>query len=788
MQIVPPSGPKDAKIAIVGEAPGAEEDRKGKPFVGRSGEKLEECLHMAQIQRTSVYLTNVVKERPPSNDISKFISFTRSGAKTTEKYELYVESLKKELEELKPNVVVALGAVPLYALTGERSIGNWRGSIIESTLIPGLKVIPTYHPAAALRNYTFSYQIVHDFLKVKRESGSPEICLPNPNMQLRPKLDEAITYLRKCKENGICAVDIEVVSQEIECLAFAVSDMDSCCIVLYDNNPVFTLEEEDRLWEEIAILLGDPDVVKIFQNAVFDTTFIYERYGIKTENIEDTMVAQGLVTPDFPKSLAFIGSIYTDYPFYKEEGKEWYKNPAGSAEGFWRYNCLDTLVTFGAFEPLMHDIERLGLLETYRSHIAIIPPIIEMQERGIKVDQAGMEAASKQCGEDIVRLTKELHELTGMELNPNSPKQLQNYFYVNKGIRPYVKDGRPTTDEKAMIKIASKGYPEARMILDIRQLKKLKSTYLDVGLDNGRIKCSYNPIGTKTGRLSSSKNIFGVGTNMQNQPREMKAFMHVDDGYIGYNVDLAGAENRNVAYCGPVPIMRSAFDKGLDVHRLTASLIFGIPYEEVSDEPGSSDLGNGAKSQRYWGKMMNHSSNYGIGKRGLALSLEIAEKEAGLLLEAYHSQYPEVRMNYQEQIKTMLRNGRRVLNPFGRVRIFHDRWGEGLFMDAYAHFSQSTVADIINRWGLPCVQRFPQVELLNQVHDSIVFQIHKDKDLEFHAAFLNTLRESLERSINWKSVTYKIPTDFEMIRSSFADTIKLHPPFKASDLEAALDN
>lgn len=787
MNSIPASGPKDAKIAIVGEAPGLEEVRQRKPFVGASGQKLDEILHSAQLSRTSVYATYVIKRSQPRNDLSHLLKITRGRPVVSDDFLLACADLKAELEALDLNVVVAMGTAALYALTGKTSIIDWRGSTIESTLVPGLKVVPTIHPSSALKKYLYTHHIVHDMLKVKRESEYPDIRNPEYDLLLRPSFKEAIDYLERCMHVKEVAVDIEVVSQEIECLAFAPTPRDSCCIVLYDSAPVYTLEEEAQLWCKMGELLESPDVVKIFQNGVFDCTFIYERYGIMTVNIQDTMIAQGLITPDMPKSLAFITSIYTDFPYYKGEGKEWYKNPAGTPTGFWRYNCLDTLTCFDAFVPLMVDIERMGLIDTYNSHLALIPILIKMQERGIKMDKVKMEKESIRCGARIEELTKELHKIVGFDLNPRSPKQLQNYFYVNKGIRPYVKDKRPTTDEKAMIKIAAKGHKEASIILEIRKLGKLKGTYLEVNLDNNRLKCSYNPIGTTTGRLSSSKNIFGMGTNLQNQPYEMKAMMFVDDGYIGYNADLAGADSRFVAYCGPVPIMRDAYDRNIDLHSLTASLIFNIPYDKISREEGSSNIGNGLQSQRYWGKKMNHSSNYGIGKNELAYRLEITPREAGLLLAAYHAQYPEVRSSFQGQVVQMLRNGRKVTNVFGRSRLFLDRWGEKLFQTAYGFFPQSSVSDIINRWGLAPLSKYPEVQILNQIHDSIVFQIHKDVPLERHAEILTFLYKSLGQTVTWKAAEFNIPTDIDMMRSSFTDTVTLKFPFTASSLEEALN-
>ena len=133
----------------------------------------------------------------------------------------------------------------------------------------------------------------------------------------------------------------------------------------------------------------------------------------------------------------------------------------------------------------------------------------------------------------------------------------------------------------------------------------------------------------------------------------------------------------------------------------------------------------------------------------------------------------------------MLRNGRRVLNPMGRTRIFLDRWGETLFQDAYAFFSQSAVADVINRWGLPILDAASEAQLLNQVHDSLVFQIPLSVPFTRHAEILNNLRLSLEQSITWRAATYHIPVDIQMIRSHFADTQNLGRVITARDLEGA---
>src|SRR5690606_10348147 len=134
----------------------------GEPFVGASGNLLTRKMHDAGILRQLCYITNVVKERPKGNNIKPFIDLSKKHVKTSIVYDKYEEVLKEELSAIESNVIVAVGAVPLWALCRKKGITNYRGSILESTLIPGRKVIPIIHPAAALRNYIWQHYISRD--------------------------------------------------------------------------------------------------------------------------------------------------------------------------------------------------------------------------------------------------------------------------------------------------------------------------------------------------------------------------------------------------------------------------------------------------------------------------------------------------------------------------------------------------------------------------------------------------------------------------------------------------
>lgn len=436
---------------------------------------------------------------------------------------------------------------------------------------------------------------------------------------------------------------------------------------------------------------------------------------------------------------------------------------------FWRYSALDSAVLMDIYPLLMEEVNELGNKNTYDKQVALIEPLVYMGTRGIKMDVDGLRQEGADTGKEIERLNKEVLDLSeGYITNPNSTAQLKEYFYIRQNIKPYVnrKTGQPTVDSDALKRLSRKGYTVASTMLKIRKLVKLKGTYLDVKLDSdGRIRCAFNPVGTVSGRLSSSKTIFGTGTNFQNIPPHMRKYMLADVGYVAYNIDLSQAENRVVAYISGDNNMMSAFSSGEDIHSKTASLMFRKPIEDISDKDRSSPIGTGEYSERFWGKKANHSLNYDMGYKSFAFTMEIPEKQAKFIVSAYHTAYPGVRQ-YYEWVQNQLRTNRTLTNPYGRKRRFMGRWGHDLFKEAYSWIPQSTVADKINREGLLFIynnqQWFKKIELLNQVHDSIIFQIPIDIGWNAHAGMLTLIQKSLESEVTWRIRTFSIPLDIKM--------------------------
>jgi len=766
--IVQPYGDTNSKIAFIGEAPSYEELKKGEPFVGRSGQILDYLLVHAGIRRSDCYITNLFKFM-----VSKSGDWIqRDGVKLynmkkgefTLEGDVYRRELIEELKAIGANVVVPLGGPALSAVTTKNGILKWRGSILWSDFI-NKKVVPTIHPAATLRVYIQRYWIMWDLRRVKEESSSASISLPDRRYIIEPSYIETVATLESYSKCSILGFDIEVLNLEVSCLSFAKSWDEAICIpfVAHGSN-YFDPEQEYEIWNLIGTILRDKNIVKVGQNLTFDNSFLFQKYGIEVNNIEDTMIAHKLIFPNYPAGLDFITSTRTREPYYKDEGKMYIK--LGVPEKtFWIYNCKDSMICRESWPSIDADTKRLHNEETYQVHKKLVNPCIYMGIRGLKVDIPRLEKVKEESLKEAQELQERLNSIVGTELNARSSKQVATYFYVQKKIKPYMKGGSITTDDGALKRIARKGYEEARIILRIRTLLHDVSTYYNVKLKDGRLVCSYKPV-TSMGRLASSKDIFGYGTNMQNQPKRMNDLFIADEGCILYNVDLSQADNRSVAYMAPEYKMIKAFEDGEDVHSLTASLVFKIPVAEIKQmhkEGVKCDVGYGDMSHRDWGKRCNHAFNFGYGYRSFSHDFEIQESEGKFLWESYHQTYPGVQRGYHKWIQNQLSQDRILTNCFNRKYRFVERWGDELFKQAYAFPAQSNTADIINRWGLIPLyydtERFGKVDLLRQVHDSIEFQIPISEGIEYHIRVLKQLKESLEQKLRWKTLEFSIPAN-----------------------------
>jgi uracil-DNA glycosylase len=533
-------GNPEAKICFVAEAPSYQEIRADRPLVGPSGMLFNDLLNQANILRADCYLLNVwpyivTKDKAEANfyNPNGDLIYTKKGFTQIGLED--AEPCLRKLRSASANVISPLGGVALRLLFGDSRILKWRGSILPSKTLGERKIVPTLHPAYSLRgNYTARYTILADLRRILEESTHPQINLPKRELIVDPSFNEVCAYLKDMRREKRVAHDIECLNHQISCFSYAPSPDLCMCIPMFDKNnrDRWTLEQETEIWLLVAEIMEDENIEKINQNILFDINFELQQNNIFTRGTRHcTMVAQHILYPDFPKGLDYICSIRTREPYYKDDGKIWSK-PWIDMERFWIYNAKDSAVAFEAHDAIQEEMDD-EYRANYEATLDLFDPLMYMMVKGFRLNKERLDQTNKDVMAKTKELEAELERVAERPFNPGSPKQCQEYFYVTKGIKPYIssKTGAVTCDDKALARIIKRYHlPEARLAQEIRGLRKLHSTYLEVRTDaDGRLRCSYNPRGTSTGRLSSSETIFGTGMNMQNLHSEFKDFLEADD-------------------------------------------------------------------------------------------------------------------------------------------------------------------------------------------------------------------------------------------------------------------
>ena len=711
-RVVHPTGPTNSPLlALIGEAPGREEEQRGQPFVGRSGELLDRMLSSVGIARQDCYISNVANTRPPNNDFGAVYYSDKGRRKPREVLLDCRERLSRELSEVKPKVIVALGEEALRGICLKYGITNRRGMMIES-LIYGheVRIMPTFHPSYILRAYGDRPIVELDLAKAIRQARCPY--LPKIDFNIRPSFDETMEWLSV--QHTPVSLDIETTPGfKIKRIGFGWSDSQAISIpLIWGGTHAWSLEQETMILQCLNTYLANPEIKKYVQNAPYDCTVLANELGIHVDGISlDTMYAQHLLYPELPKSLDFLTSIYTDFPMY------WALKNAGDEENS-KYNCYDLVVTFIAAQKITDELIERDLMEFYlnRTHPTMLA-LTRMQNRGIRMDTEAREIIRGESESKLKTSLDVLNKVAGREVNPNSPKQVKELIYGDwkLPIQKSLSTKKTTTDDDALRALTRK-FPHhgggLKAILNCRQARKLISTYIDARLDEGYVRTSYGL--TKTGRITSSKTIEGFGGNLQNIPRgEFRRLYIPDPGKVLIKADLSQAEYMVFCWEAPVPEFIHAYttDPTFDVHLLNASRIFEIPMEAVT------------KERRYVTKQGVYAGNYRIGALKLSKMHDMAFSQAQKIIEGYKKSCPELEI-WWAKVEDRIRTTRTLRNVFGRERIFFGRIDNALFRAAYDWICQSTVADIINQ-ALVELDKL-EVEVLLQVHDELVFQCEDD--------------------------------------------------------------
>lgn len=362
----PPSAPCAHRLLLLGEAPGEEEERQGRPFVGPSGKLLDELLALAGLRREHFHLLNVFSERPPGNDL-KLWTLTKTELKKQgfeelgrlpqlnkrylhPQHEPHLQRLKTELAALQPELILCLGGTALWALSSDSRITQSRGSFFSYTQkwaptsgtewrirtdwgkLPSprdfsCKALATFHPAAVIREWSLRPIVWADLRKVRQWlDGS----LPAPikrKLWINPTFEEIAhvysTFSRV--PTDLLGVDIETAPRAGQITTFAIGTAEECiCIPLWDKNTLPGLchryaraSEEALAWQWVRRFCALPNP-KVLQNGLYDMQWLLDVMDIRLENVlHDTSILQHALQPELPKDLGTLGSLYLNEPAWK---------------------------------------------------------------------------------------------------------------------------------------------------------------------------------------------------------------------------------------------------------------------------------------------------------------------------------------------------------------------------------------------------------------------------------------------------------------------------------------
>ncbi|MCG6191978.1 DNA polymerase I [Leptospira sp. FAT2] len=571
--------------------------------------------------------------------------------------------------------------------------------------------------------------------------------------------EELSKICRGLLKSRVLSVDTETTSPNpvmAELLGISFSNQEKTGFYVSVKNNASLFQDKSLSLEEVREHLGpvlSSDVPKVGQNIKYDL-IVLENHGFLLNNIQfDTMLASYVLRPegrrhnmdDLAKDLLNYDTItYDDLVGTGKKKKELTDiDPEQVAE----YAAEDADVTFRLYQILRKSIKESGVEPILRDmEMPLIPVLAKMEKTGIALDVPYFEELARDFDREIRHLEGEIHKQAGGPFNIASTKELQKILFDDLKLRVVKKTQTGySTDHEVLEELAGE-HPIIEKLLDYRKYTKLKSTYVDalpkmVNPKTGRIHTSYNQTIAATGRLSSTD------PNLQNIPirdREgrllRKGFVVGSNDYEILSLDYSQIELRIMAHVSKDAAMLDAYNHGIDIHKRTAAALYGVAEKDVTHE------------MRDKAKVVNFSVIYGVTPYGLSRNLRISRDEAKSFIERYMTQYPGVKAYMDSMVEFAEKNGyvqtltgRR--RPVTDINSTHKSAKEAAKRIAINSPIQGTSADMIK---IAMIKIHDEIEtkgyksrMLLQVHDELVFEVHKKEKEEFKASMKKHMENAM---------------------------------------------
>lgn len=599
--------------------------------------------------------------------------------------------------------------------------------------------------------YEFKSLINRIVDSTKKEGDTHKVDLSIVGIDTMDKLDKMIEIIKKEKKMVFTSITLEknIVEDEIMAIAITTKGKEVYYIDIRD------FEENTKAILKLKEIMEDDKIEKISHNMKKEFLHFYPN-NIEIKNIIfDTMIGEYLIDPSVTsydiKELAakYLGDSLQDEAELRGKGRNKIEVIDIPKEKLAPYLCQQVQVIYKILEPIKEKMDELQLMELYEEvELPLVEVLAAMEFRGIRVDKHMLEDLKIEFKKKVDNLTDEIHGLAGVDFNINSPKQLGEVLFEELELPPIKKTKTGySTGAEVLEKLYDK-HDIIPKILEYRQITKLKSTYIDgllkiINPITGRIHSTFNQTVTSTGRISSTE------PNLQNIPiklemgRQLRKVFIAKDNHKFIDADYSQIELRVLAHISEDANLLESFELDQDIHRRTASEIFEVPMDEVTD------------SMRNNAKAVNFGIIYGISDFGLAENLKISRYDAKKYIDSYLEKYSLVERYMQDAIKTAKEKGyvltllnRRRYLPEIHSKNFNIRsFGERMAMNTPI---QGTAADIIKMAMVQVYKRLKDgnfdSKLILQVHDELIVEC-PEEELEKVSVIL---KESMEEAIELK--------------------------------------
>jgi DNA polymerase-1 len=501
-------------------------------------------------------------------------------------------------------------------------------------------------------------------------------------------------------------------------------------------------------------------IKKIGQNIKYDLN-VLKRYGIAVKGkLFDTMLAHYLIEPDLRHNMDYLSSIYLKYQpvsietLIGKKGKNQLSMRAVPLEKIKEYAAEDADITWQLKQKLQVELEKNNLQKLFEEvELPLIHVLSDMELEGIKIDDAFLKDYAKVLQQDILQLEQTIYNLAGMQFNIASPKQLGEVLFDYLKLDPKAKKtktGQYQTGEEVLLKLSE--HEIVGHILAVRELQKLKSTYVDalpelINPLTGRVHTTFNQAVAATGRLSSTNpNLQNIPVKTDRGKEVRKAFIPRNNDYFILSADYSQIELRIIASLANETAMIEAFKQNLDIHAATAARVYNKDITEVT------------ATERRNAKAVNFGIIYGQSAFGLSKSLGIPRNEAARIIEEYFKQYPGIKQYMESTINFAKEHGY-VQTILGRKRYLKDINSANLTVRGFAERNainapiQGSAADMIKVAMINIHKQMQQHPIIKkskmvlQVHDELLFDAHKDELQELKQLVIGEMERALPLSV-----------------------------------------